>query len=171
MSLSANDQFHATRAEGYLGLGMTEDAAAELDKISLEATEAPEVLMVRLALYQVEQRWAAMEAAARKLVHCDPGESQWLLSLAYATRRAESIEMARLILLEALDRFPGEPIVPYNLACYDCQLGNLASATQFLETALRLNPQIKAMALEDEDLRPLWGALRAEKGTGGKAAG
>ncbi|XHR28940.1 MAG: tetratricopeptide repeat protein [Chthoniobacteraceae bacterium] len=156
MSISADDQPYLNRAEGFLGLGMFKDAEAELAKMSPALAAAPEVLVVRLSIYQEEQRWAAMQAAAHKLAALDPGSFHWIVSLAYATRRAESIEAARAILMDALDRFPTEAIIPYNLACYACQLGDLGVARQFLDIALRLAPEMKPMAREDEDLKPLW---------------
>jgi len=46
----------------------------------------------------------------------------------------------------------------YNLACYECQLGNLERAKLWLERAATMsNPkEIKSMALDDPDLKPLW---------------
>ena len=102
-----------------------------------------------------------MQSAAKKLIEIDPAASQWVISWAYATRRAESIDMARLILIEALDRHPSEPLIHYNLACYDCQLGDIPSAKKFIETALMLNPKMGQMALGDEDLEPLWASLES----------
>ena len=46
----------------------------------------------------------------------------------------------------------------YNLACYECQLGRLTEARRWLEAAYELGGtrEMKLMALDDEDLRPLW---------------
>ena len=60
---------------------------------------------------------------------------------AYATRRADSIEAARLILLEAVERIPTAAIFHYNLGCYECQLGDVEVAKVRLEHALKLEPQ------------------------------
>ena len=65
---------------------------------------------------------------AKCLLNHDPAEVQWSISLAYATRRAESIEAAKVILLEAVERHPKEPILHYNLTCYECQLGEVEVA-------------------------------------------
>jgi hypothetical protein len=68
-----------------------------------------------------------MQVMAEKLANYDPAEAQWRISFAYATRRAESIEKAREILLNGLDSHPEEPTIHFNPACYECQLGNFAA--------------------------------------------
>jgi tetratricopeptide (TPR) repeat protein len=86
----------------------------------------------------------------------DPDNVQWSVSWAYAARRADSINAARLILLEAVERQPEAAILHYNLACYECQLGDLEVAKARLRHAINLDDGFRAMALEDEDLEPLW---------------
>ena len=160
MTLTPEDLPQLRIAEGYLELGMFADAEAELEKIAPDLQGRPETLVVRLGLFQETQRWAAMQAVARKLAELDPTDPQWAIAWAYATRRAESIELARLILVEALDRHPLEALIHYNLACYDCVLEDLASAKAFLARAFKLEPQMREMALSDPDLEPLRSSLR-----------
>lgn len=76
-----------------------------------------------------------------------------MVSLVFATRRAESIEAAKRILLEAVEQHPDCALMHYNLACYECQLGELEVAIARLEHALKLDPGMRLMALDDEDLR------------------
>ena len=159
MPLSPEDQIRVNKAEGYLELGMFQDAEAELEKVAPDARQLPEVMFLRLVLYQETKRWAAMQAVAKKLVDLDPADPQRVIALAYATRRAESIDLARLILMEALDRHPSEALIHYNLACYDCQLGDIPSTKKFIERALLLNTKLGRMALVDEDLQPLWATV------------
>ena len=59
----------------------------------------------------------------------------------------------------ALSKFPQESLIYYNLACYDCRLGQIASAKQYLKQAFRIDPNWRLEALEDEDLKPLWDYL------------
>jgi len=155
MSLSPDDRYYLNAAVGYLELGMFGEAQSELEKIAPEAGGQTEVLVVRLALFQETQRWASMQSAARKLAELDPADPQWAIAWAYATRRAESIDVARLVLIEALERHPLEALIHYNLACYDSVLKNLESSQEFLVRALTLEPGMRAMALEDPDLEPL----------------
>lgn len=56
-------------------------------------------------------------------------------------------------------RFPKEPTIAYNMACYACKLGNLELARERLDAALHIHPDpdaLKKMALKDPDLLALW---------------
>ena len=75
--------------------------------------------------------------------------------MSLATRRANDLNAARDILVASLSKFPREAIIYYNLACYDCQLGQIDSAKQYLKQAFRIDPNWRLQALEDEDLKPL----------------
>jgi len=86
--------------------------------------------------------------------------------MSLATRRANDLNAARDILVASLSKFPRDAIIYYNLACYDCQLGQIASAKQYLKQAFRIDPNWISQALEDEDLKPLWDSLQAMIGSG-----
>jgi Tfp pilus assembly protein PilF len=66
-------------------------------------------------------------------------------------------------LVGAVERFPNEPLIHYNLGCYACQMGNLDAAKQHLKRAFNLQPKMRFMALDDEDLKPLWGSMNEEE--------
>ena len=61
-----------------------------------------------------------------------------------------------MILLKAVELHPEEPMIPYNLACYAAQTGDLGAALAWFNCAEVLNPRIGNMALEDPDLAPMW---------------
>src|SRR5687767_14731948 len=75
---------------------------AELEEIDPDVRHVPEVLEVRLEIYRALEKWELMQVVARKLAQYDPTDIQWTVSWAYATRRAECIEAAKAILLEAV---------------------------------------------------------------------
>jgi len=62
------------------------------------------------------------------------------------------------VLLEGANLFPDDGMIQYNLACYSAQLGQLDAAQEYLDKSYELGDakQIKLMALDDEDLKPLW---------------
>ena len=79
--------------------------------------------------------------------------------MSLATRRANDLNAARDILVASLSKFPRDAIIYYNLACYDCQLGQIDSAKQYLKQAFPIDPNWISQALEDQDLKPLWDYL------------
>ena len=133
------------------------DANAELEEIELELRHVPEVLEVRMQIYGELKKWELMQTVAKTLAIHDPDEPQWTVLWAYATRRAECIEQARIILVTAIERLPHVAIFHYNLACYECQLGDLEKARTSVERAFKLEPGMRALAPDDEDLKPLFG--------------
>jgi hypothetical protein len=143
-------------AEGYLELGMPIDAAAELEEIEPERRHESEVLAIRLQVYLKLKVWVAMQTVARTLALSEPENVHWTVSWAYATRRADCLDAARLILVNAAEQSPTVAIFHYNLACYECQLGNLEAAKTRLKRTFELEPGYRVKALEDEDLAPLW---------------
>ena len=155
MSLAHEHRRHLLAAEGYVELGMPLEANAELERIDSDARHIPPVLVIRLQIYQALANWKLMQAVASELAKNDPDEVQWAVSWAYATRRAESIDAARRILLHAMERHPGAAILHFNLGCYECQLGDSEEAKRRLGEAFKLDPDFRLLAREDEDLRSL----------------
>src|ERR1700719_1325327 len=139
---------------------MFETANEELEKIDAFNRAAPEVLAVRVAIYHRLKKWDLLQVVAQRLAEFEIQNVDWVVSYAYATRRVESIEAARKILLNAEHRFPNEPVIPYNLACYEAQLNNIEVAKQYLKRTFELNRDWRSQALEDEDLKPIWDTLR-----------
>jgi tetratricopeptide (TPR) repeat protein len=157
--LEQPDRQHWQAATGYVELGMFLEADAELDKIDPFNRAAPEVLALRIAIYRGLEKWELMQEIARRLAEFQPDDIQWTMSLAYATRRANSIEAAKEVLLSAEPRFPKEAAIRYNLACYFCQTGDIPSAKNYLKQAFEIDLSLRLAALEDEDLKALWGSL------------
>jgi hypothetical protein len=94
-----------------------------------------------------------------RLADFQPDDVQWTISLAFATRRANSINAAKQILLNAESRFPNEAIIKYNLACYCCQTQDIETAKSYLKKTFAIDSSWRLKALDDEDLRPLWDSL------------
>jgi tetratricopeptide (TPR) repeat protein len=150
-------------AEGWVGLGNLVEAAAELDQIPVEFQNLPSVLQVRWAINAAKGDWSAALSTARTLAQTAPGLSAGWLHQAYALRRLAGggLTAAWDALFPALEMFPGDLLIPYNLACYACQLGRLDEARALLERALKTDRKaVKQIALADSDLKPLWPEIR-----------
>jgi Flp pilus assembly protein TadD len=142
-------------ASGYLQLGMTAEAAKELARVPDEFRSEPAVLVARLQVEIVAGHWTKAAELGARLTTLAPDQAQSWISWAFAVRRSKGIEPAREILQKALRLHRQEPTIIYNLACYACQLGKVDEARELLEETFAMGPEMRAMALEDEDLEPL----------------
>ena len=143
-------------AVGYLELGMLQDSWDSLEEIPAEERHLPPVLQVRMEIYRHMEKYEGMATMAEHLTKHFPEEAQYWISLAYAQRRYLNLQTAERTLLEAFTRFPEEATIPFNLACYACQLGRLDEAREKLAKAISMEPAFKETALEDEDLKAIW---------------
>jgi predicted Zn-dependent protease len=143
-------------ASGALDLGLPDLANDELEDIPPQYRLHREVLVMRVMVYQKAETWELMSEVSRFLVETWPDDAQHWIWAAYATRRCRSVEEAEVWLKRAMEAHPGEPIIPYNLACYAAVTGRIDEAKQLLERAIRLDANVRIMALEDPDLELLW---------------
>ncbi len=148
-------KWHLSHAQGYLGLGMVAEAAAELDHISAPERDEPAVLVARIAVLQERSEWPALRALAAEFVRRVPGEAGGWITWAYAERRAKSLAAAEKILLEAERLHPQEPTIQFNLGCYASQRGALTEARRRIDRAIALDQKFAALAATDPDLAPL----------------
>ena len=155
-----HDLHHLRAAEGWLELGSHLEADAELDNIAPELRSHPNVLEIRWHIYAKARKWDACLEIARAVTQAEPNLAGGWIHLAYAARRAKggTVQAAWDLLHPVAERFPKEAIIPYNLACYACQLGNSEEAKQWLEKALSVgdSARLKMMALNEPDLEPIW---------------
>lgn len=116
----------------------------------------PDVLAVRVQIYRALEKWEFMLIVARKLAQYDTDNAEATRAWAFATRRAECIEAARLILLEAVERLPHAAGLHYDIACLECRLGEPEVAMGRLTHAFKLDPGLRLCALDDAELASVW---------------
>ncbi len=151
---------HWSRATGYLQLGMLEQAKTELGMLPHELPWGKQKRAMRVEISMQEKNWAEMCRLAHGLRMEFPEDAEWWIADAYATRRNQSVELAREILLEALVHHYEDAMIRYNLACYACKLGSLGECLDFLKEAAKRDERYKQMAMEDQDLEGVREALR-----------
>jgi tetratricopeptide (TPR) repeat protein len=148
---------------GWLDLGCPEEARAEFKSLPSELQGSDQFLELRWIIEVRLQLWDEALVTAERLVAIRQDDASSWLHHAYALRRASSgsLESAKKALRPAFEKFPAEATIPYNLACYACQLGSLDEAREWLAHAKQRggSKQITAMALKDPDLNPLWPEL------------
>lgn len=157
------DTHHLSAAEGWLELGNPLEALAELERISTTAQERVEVLSLRWSIAAQSKSWEACVRIATNIVERAPKEVFGWIHRSYALHELKRTQEAHDLLLPAVKKFPKNETIPYNLACYECQLGEVNAARDWLRRALKLrNPaELKAQALEDPDLKPLWPEIKS----------
>ena len=158
--LEPSDIHRLNAALGWLGLNAPADARAELDAIAPAQQSHPAVLEARWLLCVHEENWDDALLVAELELHAAPEDSSGWLHRAYALRRVDGggLAQAWAALLPAAKKFPKEPIIAYNLSCYACQMQQLDTAREWLQRAVVAGKKdvIQQMALNDDDLQPLW---------------
>lgn len=185
-SLEPPDSHVLSAAVGWFELGNIEEAEIEIKRLSRSGGRHPDVLEFIWQLQSSREDWIAAAATAKSLKKIAPDRPQAWIHHSYALRRAEGggLKASWKALLPAYEKFPGEPVIPYNLACYACQMNRLEDAREWLGKALKIEEtqtirtfalltenlkshmlknrenSIKNMALQDEDLKPLWKEIK-----------
>jgi len=160
------DKHHLDATVGWLMLGNPREARVDFERIAPSARHKPEVLDVEWRLLADEKRWEEAVAVAETQVLMSPKEAEGWLHRSFALHELRLTKEARDQLLPAVTLFTKETVIPYNLACYECQLGNLEAARAWLRQALSRHKSADgrreqlAMALTDPDLLPLAAEIR-----------
>ena len=138
------------------------EARHELRGIRPENRRHPEVLQVRWRIYAAAHKWRACLSAAQALVIAAPESPFGWVHRSFALHEMHRTREAFELLLPAAQQFSKDFIIPYNLACYACQLGRLDEAWAWYQRARGLTEAeiVEAMALEDKDLQPIWNKIR-----------
>lgn len=159
--LTDRDQNFLTAANGWLELGNYEEAHQELESISLENHLHPEVLKVRVRLFELAGRWADAGVIAGMLTRFEPGDMFGYLYLGRSLHRLQRYPEAIQALTTATDKFETEWELAYQLAGSLCQSGDLKNAYVWLERAIKRagKTDIRLQALANPDLEPLWQRL------------
>jgi predicted Zn-dependent protease len=156
--LEPPDSHHLSAAEGWLLLGNHREANDELKQITLQARFHPDVLLVRWEIYARDQHWEFAHTIAHGMVALTPDEPVGWINRSFALHQMKRTQEAWRSLLPAARKFPNNPTVSYNLACYACQLGLLEESSTWLQKAIATGDaeKIKTLARQDPDLEPLF---------------
>lgn len=152
-------QHRLNAIEGWLALGLPEEARVEFNALPEAMRREPAVLEAEFAIHAYHRDWqAAFETAARHVAWHAADSGAWI-HRSYAARRRSGGGLAEAfgLLLPAATLFPREGVIPYNLACYCAQQDQLDDAWHWLLEASRIAgaDRIRRMASHDPDLAAL----------------
>jgi tetratricopeptide (TPR) repeat protein len=156
VELSTAEAQHLRAAEGYIELGMFQEADAELRELDPACPIVEQTVVLKLCVYAGTQQWDKARELATKISEHDPDNAQWAIWSASAAYRLESVEAAKGILLHALETHPDNANIHYNLSRYETRLEHFKTARRHLARAIQLDPRFKLVAMNDDDLQPLW---------------
>ncbi len=142
-------------AEGYCELGMFDDALAEIESLPAELDEHPEVVELRTVILMQAKRWKPALTAGRVLCRVAPEKTIGFIHVAFCLHALGRTMEARDTLLAGPDALHLEATYHYNLACYECTLGNLDLARMHLDKSFEMDKTFREYARSDPDLSGL----------------
>lgn len=155
-SIEPPDRFYLLAALGWLELGNEAEAAKELEKVAPGLRNHPEVLKLRWRLCAKAKNLDKALEIAQVIFHRQPdlsprrGQSVWVAHSVRPDEESVAVAMG--------SGFPLFFAIPYNMACYACQSGNLKEAWDWFQIAVEMvdGAEVRKLALSDSDLQPLW---------------
>jgi len=142
-------------AQGYCELSMYDDALSEVGSLPLKVQRHPMVVEMRLVILMQARRWPHALEASLELCRLRPEAASGFIHAAFCLHELGDTPAAKKKLMEGPPSLEKEANYFYNLACYECVLGNLEAAQQHLTTSITLDKKYKDYAKSDPDLRTL----------------
>lgn len=142
-------------AEGYLLLGMPQQALREVDSLRSAGAPLSDTCSIRAEalrdLGRFEEALLEYERADDDL----PDQLETLLGMAWCLKRIDRLDEALDRMYRAYRAFPDEPIVLYNIACYLALAGEKSQSLSWLGRALRMEPELRKLIPDESDFNSL----------------
>lgn len=146
-------------AQGYLELGMMDDALVELDSLPAAVQHRAEVLHMRLFIHMQARRWREALEISEVVCRLNPEETAGFIHAAFCLHELGRTAEAKTTLLGGPSALLSEATYYYNLGCYDAALGNIEDAQAHLRVSFKLDKKFREFARTDPDLRAVWDSL------------
>jgi tetratricopeptide (TPR) repeat protein len=157
-TLSHEDSFYIQAATGWLELGNHREASEELRRVAPSSWSHPNFLEALWQISAKQKKWQECFEIAQDIMRISPGWANGWIHRASALHELKRTQEAVEILLPAVELFPENPTIPYNLASYETWLGDYKAACFWLTRAFSLDDPktIKLRALDDPNFARLW---------------
>ncbi|MBI1348292.1 hypothetical protein GC163_18615 [bacterium] len=155
MASDRKDQRRLERAEGYLMLGMAEQALKELRSIADPTADAYTYHHHRADAFRLLERYAESLDEFQTCQMLQPDEVDVFMGLAWCYKRLGQLAHAIATTHDAVQAHPDEPVLLYNLACYYALSGQKSQALSWLGRALRKAPQLRELIDDETDFNPI----------------
>jgi Flp pilus assembly protein TadD len=141
--------------EGYLLLGMSEQALREIDSLRGSGCDSIDICRLRGEALRDLRRHDEALGEFRAADEREPGDLTTLMGMAWCLKRIDQLDGALETMLRAYQSHPEEPVVLYNIACYLTLSGDKAQALSWLGRALRMEPGLRKLIPDESDFDSL----------------
>ncbi|MCA1962659.1 MAG: hypothetical protein LDL31_01795 [Prosthecobacter sp.] len=144
-----------TAAQGYVELGLHEEARAELARLPEELHERPDVLEVSVLCLMHDHAWAEALEVARRLCVVEPDQPGGYIHTAFCLHELGRTAEALQVLASGPPALRTKPVYYYNLGCYLARLGQEDQALRLLKQSFEMDGGLRRDARHDPDLSSL----------------
>jgi len=152
---SHRQQRRLEAVEGYLLLGMAQQALREIDALRGSGCDSVEVFRLRGEALRELCRYEDALEEFRAADAQEPGDLTTLMGMAWCLKRIDRLDDALETMQLAYQSHPEEPVVLYNIACYLTLSGDKAQALSWLGRALRMEPGLRTLIPDESDFDSL----------------
>ena len=143
------------QAEGYLELGMPQQALETLARLHGPAEQSPRALFLQGESLRCLLRHEEALVLLRRAAHLEPANVQIWLAMGWCYKRTARLDLAIHALERALEAAPSDALLHYNLACYHSLAGGKRRALSYLAQAFALDPEYRGLVDTESDFDPL----------------
>jgi tetratricopeptide (TPR) repeat protein len=139
---------------------MADEGANLSGNVDRDDRTMQEVLAIRADIHlavKVEyniaiEKWDLAADISKYLAEKYPEQPQWWVHWANALKEMQRLKEAKKVAMRGLKIHPDLTVFQFNIACYDALLGKFRSARKRLHRAIRQNPRLQDLTLNDPDL-------------------
>jgi len=157
--VSRRDRIRQTKiqheAEGYLELGLPENALRALARLGEPGELDPHALYLRGEALRMLKRYNEAIPALQQVGMAMAKNIHVWIALGWCYKRIDRIDRAIEALETALTAEPEEPLVLYNLACYWSLAGDKSQALEYLSRALSIDVAYRELIEDEPDFDPI----------------
>lgn len=152
-------QHYINAAQGYLELGMADEALAELERVPAADRGHEDVAQLRVYILMRARRWPEALGACEALRSRHPDLSLGYIHGAFCLHELGRTAEAMALLQEGPASLLREPVYFYNLGCYHAVLGHPEEAQNYLQMSFNMDGKFREIARYDPDLQGVLGKL------------
>jgi tetratricopeptide (TPR) repeat protein len=149
------EERHISAAQGYLELGLYEEARAEINELQESCNERSDVVELNVLCCMGERLWEQALQYAQRLCELEPERPGGFIHAAYCLHELGRTEAALASLQAGPASLRRKAVFYYNLACYNTRLGRIEEALLLLRQAFERDPALRMTARNDPDLATL----------------